>query len=260
MSKSQDTFEDDVVRLYNKEDKSTYEIADLLDTYPNKIRRILKKHGYELKNRSEAQKNALQNGRTEHPTKGKQRSYDEKLKISSKLCEYWDTIDEDEKERRINTAKENWANMTQSQREMISSLAIQAIQKAGKEGSKIEKFLHRKLVDLGYSVEFHKKNLIPNENLEIDLYIPSLKTIIEIDGPSHFLPVWGEEKLQKQIKADLDKNGLILSKGYVIIRLKALKAISFSERHNLVLQLKKILENISHTFPQRSKRYIEVDL
>jgi very-short-patch-repair endonuclease len=260
MKESQDTFENKVINLYNKESKSTYEIADLLETYPNKIRRILKKHGYELKSRSDAQKNALESGRVDHPTKGRKRSYEEKLKISSKLCDYWANIDDQEKDRRINTAKENWANMTDSQRNMISSLAIQAIQKAGKEGSKIEKFIHRKLTDAGHSVEFHKKNLIPNENLEIDLYLPELKTIIEIDGPSHFLPVWGEEKLQKQIRADLDKNGLILSKGYVIIRLKILKSTSLTEQHEIIIRLQELLKSISSEFPPRSKRYIEVEL
>ena len=32
-----------IIRMYNDENKSTYEIAESLGTYPNKIRRILKK-------------------------------------------------------------------------------------------------------------------------------------------------------------------------------------------------------------------------
>lgn len=260
MSKSRDTFENNVVSMYNNQNKSTYEIASLFKTYPNRIRRILKKHGCQLKTHSEAQKNALQAGRCEHPTQGRERSYEEKLKISTKLCDYWENIDEDEREHHKKMAKENWANLTDSQKANISSLATQALQKASKDGSKIEQFIYRKLIDFGYSVEFHKKNLIPNENLEIDLYIPRLKTIIEIDGMSHFFPIWGEEKLQKQIKADLDKNGLILSKGFVIIRVKVLKPVSLSEQHGLSLRLKTLLEGIDSDFPKRSKRYIEVDL
>jgi very-short-patch-repair endonuclease len=93
----------------------------------------------------------------------------------------------------------------------MAEAATESIRKAGKEGSKLENFLLRKITDAGFKVDFHKKNLIPNEKLEIDLYVPECKTIIEIDGPSHFLPVWGDEKLQKQIKADLQKSGLILS-------------------------------------------------
>ncbi len=76
-------FEKTVIKLYNDENQSTYEIAKQLDTYPNKIRRTLIKHGYELKDKSSAQKTALASGRSSHPTKGKTRSQQEKIKISS---------------------------------------------------------------------------------------------------------------------------------------------------------------------------------
>ena len=35
------------------------QIAEMFETYPNKIRRILQKHGVKILNKSEAQKNAL---------------------------------------------------------------------------------------------------------------------------------------------------------------------------------------------------------
>ena len=41
--------EQKIIKLYSKNGKSTYEIAEEVGTYPNKIRRILKKHGVELK-------------------------------------------------------------------------------------------------------------------------------------------------------------------------------------------------------------------
>jgi len=125
----------------------------------------------------------------------------------------------------------------------------------------MEKFLLEELTDRGYRVEFHKKNLIPNENLEIDLYIPSLKTIIEIDGPSHFLPIWGEEKLQKQIKADDQKTGLILSKGFAIIRVKnMLDFVSLASKEKMVVSVTEQLQNIDKKFPAKSKRFIEIEL
>ena len=70
------------IDLYEQEGKSTYEIAEEIGTYPNKIRRILKKHGISLKSRSEAQKNALEGGRAKHPTGGKKRTKSERIKIS----------------------------------------------------------------------------------------------------------------------------------------------------------------------------------
>lgn len=252
--------EDAVIKMYDEEDKSTYQIAEELNTYPNKIRRILLKYGKELRSRSEAQKNALQEGRIEHPTKGRKRSQEEKIKISASLSDYWKEMSEEERQRRIDMAKENWSNMSETQRAKICQAATESIRKAGKEGSKLEKFILRRITDNGYRVDFHKKNLIPNEKLEIDLYIPELKTIIEIDGPSHFFPVWGEEKLQKQMKADLQKNGLLLSKGYVIIRLKVLGFVSLKKQEDIAEQILLKLQEVKQFFPPRSQRYVEIEL
>ena len=101
--------------------------------------------------------------------------------------------------------------------------------------------------------------LIPAEKLEIDLYIPRLKTIIEVDGPSHFLPIWGEEKLQKQVNADLRKSGVLLSKGYVVIRVKSLGQESLAKKESLIEQVLTHLSEIDDEFPPRSKRFIEVE-
>lgn len=251
-------FDQDVLRMYREENKSTYEIAELLNTYPNKIRRTLIKHGCELKDRSDAQKNALKKGRIDHPTAGRKRSYEERLKISAALDQYWGNLGKDERERRAEIAKERWANMTASQRAAMAEAATESIRKAGKEGSKLENFLLRKITDAGFKVDFHKKNLIPNEKLEIDLYIPECKTIIEIDGPSHFFPVWGDEKLQKQIKADLQKSGLLLSKGFAIIRVKVMGLLSLNNQEDLAQDLISHLKRFKDDFPPRSERYYEI--
>ena len=57
-----DTLDKRIIKMYNEDNKSTYEKAESLNTYPNKIRRTLKKHGVPLKDKSSAQKNALETG------------------------------------------------------------------------------------------------------------------------------------------------------------------------------------------------------
>ena len=251
-------FENKVAKMYNEQNKSTYEIAKDLNTYPNKIRRTLKKLGHELKDKSEAQKTALASGRSSHPTEGKKRTMDERIKISSSLVDYWNDMTEKEKARRSKIAKKNWQNMTAEQKEAMRSKGIAAIQTAATEGSKLEKFFEERIMDAGYSVRMHEV-IIPAENLEIDLYIPDLKTIIEVDGPSHFLPIWGEDKLKKQLNADLRKSGSLLSKGYAIIRVKSLGQESLSKREGLIEQVIAHLHSIKNKFPPRSKRFIEVE-
>ena len=250
-----------IINLYTKDQKSTYEIAELLHTYPNKIRRILLKHGVDLKNKSEAQKNALSKGIAKIPTQGKKRSKVEKLKISSALKNHWDNISDKDYDKFVKKAKIRWAELSDQEKDNMISSAIKAIQIAGKEGSKLEKFLLSELTKAGYRIEFHKKGLIPNQNLEIDLYFPELRAIIEVDGPSHFLPIWGEEKLQKQMKADQQKTGLILSKGFIIIRIKNLSdSVALSSQEVLKNQLIDILHSIKSNPPKKSERYIEIEI
>lgn len=250
-----------IVDMYTKQNKSTYEIAKELNTYPNKIRRILIKNGVELKDKSEAQKNAIKVGKAIHPTKGKVRSHEEKIKISYGIKKYWEDMDDKTYEAKVLKSKERWNSMSESDKTSMMEAAIKAIQAAGKEGSKLEKFLLKELENAGFKVEFHKKYLIQNENLEIDMYIPELKTIIEVDGPSHFMPIWGEEKLRKQIKADYNKTGLILSKGMVILRIKNLSdSLCLSDREKLKIELLDKLNKIKRTFPPKSERFIEIEI
>lgn len=249
-----------IIELYNNK-YSTYEIAKEFNTYPNKIRRILLKNGVQLNDKSTAQKNALQKGTSVIPTVGKKRTESEKIKISKSMQQRWKSMSEKAYQERINQAKKRWQNMSEEDKSNMARLATKAIQKAGKEGSKLEKFLKIELSKKGFSIEVHKKNLIPNENLEIDMYIPSCKAIIEIDGPSHFLPIWGEEKLQKQIKADANKTGLVLSKGFVVIRIKHLSnSLSLHDRHYLKDKIADMLNGITESFPEQSKRYIELEI
>ena len=251
-------FEKQIIEMYNDQNKSTYEIAKQLDTYPNKIRRTLIKNGYQLKDKSEAQRIALAEGRSSHPTEGRERSSKEKIKISSSLVDYWNKMTDKEKSRRSKIAKRNWKNMTMEQKELMRSKGIAAIQLAATQGSKLEQFIQKRLEKAGFFSNMHQM-IIPSEKLEIDLYIPELKTIIEVDGPSHFYPIWGEDKLQKQINADLRKSGALLSRGYVVIRIKSLGQESLSKREDLVTNIINRLENIKKKFPPRSKRFIEVE-
>lgn len=253
-----DTTDKKIIDLYTKQNYSSYEIAELLNTYPNKIRRVLHRHGYELKDRSQAQKTALKRGRSKHPTEGQERSEESRIKISSSLCEYWEKMNEEERQRRSEIAKKHWDSLPESKREELRTKAIAAIRNAATEGSKLEKLIKQKLEEDGFHVEMHK-TIIPTENLEIDLFLPSIKTIIEVDGPSHFLPIWGEEKLNKQMNADLRKAGVLLSKGYVLIRVKSNGEESLHYRNDLLNKISSHVKQIAGKFPAKEKRFIEVE-
>ena len=96
-----------ITKLYVKKQKSFDDIAQMYDTYPNKIRRDAKKFNIPIRSRSEAQKNALDSGRTRHPTKGTIRSQQTKEKIGMSLLKSWESMSDSklqsirEKQRKI---------------------------------------------------------------------------------------------------------------------------------------------------------------
>jgi very-short-patch-repair endonuclease len=249
-----------LVDQYVNKKRSTYEIAQDLNTYPNKVRRALKTLGVNLRDKSEAQAQAIASGRHEHPTKGKIRTEAEKIAISDGMHSYWQNMEEDERNRRSELSKQQWASMSDEDKFNLRKMAAEAVRRASKEGSKIEKFLYEGLTESGYDAIFHKKGLIPNDKMEIDIFVPSLKTAIEIDGPAHFLPIWGETNLQKHIRADAIKAGLIINRGMVIIRVKNLiKNLSSKNMRDVLELVVKTLAKIENSFPSVDKRLIEIE-
>jgi hypothetical protein len=135
------------------------------------------------------------------------------------------------------------------------------LRRATTEGSKAEKFLYEGLTKLGYDVIIHKVGLIPGEKFEIDLYLPKLMVAIEIDGPQHFLPIYGEESLRRSIKYDIVKSGALLSRGLCVIRVKyMLKHTSQKTNRTLLKLVEAELNKISQNFPEPRDRLIELEI
>lgn len=239
-----------IIREYNA-GKSPYQIAEELcgmgiKCYPNLVRRTLQKHGVVLRDKSSAQENSLKSGRSKHPTKGRRRTNAEKIKISEKVSDVWKNLTDEELIYRRKISKDKWDSMTTDEREALRSASAKAIREAAETGSKIEKFLLFKLRNLGYRVEFHSKNLLSTQRLQVDLFLPDLSTAIEVDGPSHFEPVWGEEALFKTQLADQEKNGLLMGRGYAVIRIRTrAKNVSIIYQERLLEKLVIVLDNIA---------------
>ncbi len=242
--------------LYTAERKSYAEIAEGVGTYTNKIRRDAVKLGIKSRNKSEAQSLALSGGRHKHPTKGTIRDEKTKMKIGEGVAKTWDNLSDEERERRSEIGREVWNQKTDEEKRKIHEASHKAILEAAKKGSKLELFLFNELLKAGYRTEIHKEQFIQNERLQIDLFLPELNVAIEVDGPSHDLPVWGEKVLRRNQRADREKNGLVLARGLVLIRVKHRRNLSAKRQRDLLGGLLEILKKIEQKFPPKNERLI----
>ena len=235
---------DFIVKEYEVNQKSFSDIAKLGNTYANKIRRDAIKFKINIRNKSEAQKNALKTGKTSHPTQGKERSQHTKEKIGMKVLQSWENMSDKELQQRKKIAKINWENKSEDEKEFILKQANAAVRESSKTGSKLEKFLFKELLSDGLVVEFHKEQSILNTKLQIDLFVPILNLAIEVDGPSHFEPVWGDDALSRNKKYDNKKTGLIIGKGLFLIRIKQEKEFSKARAILVLNKLRASIERI----------------
>lgn len=239
------------LELINKEylvnKKSFADIAAMYDTYANKIRRDAKKLGIQTRDKSEAQSNALKTGKHKHPTKGSIRNVDIKNKIGLSVMKSWENIDDKTLEERRKKSQIAWQAKDENQKENIIAAANQAVRKSSKSGSKLEKFLLQELLSDGFVVEFHKEQILSNTKLQIDLFLPTMNIAIEVDGPSHFLPVWGDDALARNQKYDRKKTGLIIGKGLYLIRIKQQRDYSKSRATIVYRKLKQAINQINNS-------------
>lgn len=74
----------------------------------------------------------------------------------------------------------------------------------GTSRSKCEIWLESQLILLYPNIEF-KFNEVSALGMELDIYIPSLNIAIEINGPTHYFPIYGEKTLQRTQNKDKQK-------------------------------------------------------
>jgi very-short-patch-repair endonuclease len=243
--------------LYTKQKLSFHDIAAKYDTYPNKIRRDAKKLNISIRDKSQAQKNALKTGKHAHPTKGTKRPDHTKQKIGKSVMQSWDSLSDSELEKRRDQARLNWEQLDEDTKANMQQLANSAVRQSSKTGSKLEKFLHKALLNLGYQVQFHKEQSLLNTKLQIDLFLPTINTAVEVDGPSHFSPVWGEDALNRNITYDQKKEGLITGKGWHLVRIKQFKDFSPTRGQLILDKLVAVLQKCSNN--KTSQKFVIED-
>jgi len=204
----------------------------------------IKKHcdklGIPLRDKSQAQSNALETGVHPHPTKGTHRDEDTKRMISDGMHEAWETtIDKGE---RAKISRDNWNKLTPGKRQDIQRRAHVAVKKASKSGSKLERYLLEELIKAGYHAQWHQDQMISNTKLQVDLLIKNMAIAIEVNGPSHHEAIWGNESFVRTVNADNTKKQLLQSYGFVVVVVNQKKSLSNKRQRIILDNLLKVLE------------------
>lgn len=246
-----------VLREYDKKGRSFRDIADEYDTYPNKVKRMYVKAGGIPRDKSQAQIQALKSGRADHPTEGRQRTPEERERISEAVANEWQNASPEQREARSEASRRQWKKMSKSQREELLKKARDAARLAATEGSKLELAIKEAIKNEGYMIFHQYEDLLENPKLRIDIYLPEIATAIEVDGPSHFQPIWGLDNLQKNRRADQEKTGLLLAHGITVIRIRnESRYLSEKMKRDAVNKILKVLKDLNKS----SKKLIEIEV
>lgn len=247
-------------KKYIEEKITASEIARNYGTYTNKIVRALKFLKIEIRDKSECQKELLKSGKAIHPTKGKKLSAETKAKISESSHNNWDNKTPDELEAFKQLKRDAWNSRSADDVEEFNKKSVNAIAKASRVGSKAEIRLVDELKKAGYNAIHHHRP-IEKEKLEVDILIPDKRIAIEIDGPSHYKPIWGAINFDRTRKADIEKNGILATNGFCMIRIKNLVNTVTQHMYKKTCEsLIKVLEEIETSFPKQSDRLIYINI
>lgn len=112
--------------------------------------------------------------------------------------------------------------------------------------SKLERFIQNALIQEYPDLEFLFNDKITINNLELDIYIPSLKLAFELNGIVHYEPIYGLDRFK--IVKNHDKQKLIrcYEKGIelVVIDSSEMKRFSIKGSHKYIEIIKRIIDNI----------------
>ncbi len=114
--------------------------------------------------------------------------------------------------------------------------------------SKLESYIQEQLTYLYPTLEIHfnKKDTISSE---LDIYIPSLRLAIELNGIFHYKPIYGLKKLSQNETSDKRKVQMCLEKEIYLLTINTSEQKVFSEKTSQPY-LHQVIEAIENTFQQ----------
>jgi hypothetical protein len=212
---------------YVERGRSLNDIANEWDVYPQSVKRELLHYGIPIRPPGEAAKLAADQGRMKPPP---QLPWTDERRIAhSAIARAQAQAKPEGLARAREAARTRWAELSEEEREARRAEMHAEYRQTGRRGSKLEHYLHAELAARGEAVQMHAEYLAPGwPPLQVDLLLPKRLVAIEIDGPTHFEPIFGEEKLEQVRGADRTKDGALRAQGYTVVRVRSPRGVKFS--------------------------------
>ena len=86
------------------------------------------------------------------------------------------------------------------------------------------------------------KNPITGMFLELDFYFPQLKLAIELNGPTHYLPIYGKEKFERQKRNDRIKRECCRDLGIHLIEISLMSGVHYDRCNPEHDRFRRVLE------------------
>lgn len=95
-------------------------------------------------------------------------------------------------------------------------------------------------------MRFNEKSAIEEE---LDIYIPKLSFAVELNGPTHYFPIFGQDKLEAEQKNDALKREKCKKLGIELMEVDVSDFKTFKKNFKLIL----IVEGITNKIKEKLK-------
>jgi very-short-patch-repair endonuclease len=207
------------VEEYFAKERSFHSIGKELGKNPKTVRDAILRAGLTPRSKSHAQKLVIErNGppmtrpRTEKEKRSISKGHERRLASMSpsELKKYKDKLSK--------RAKKQWAKLSDKDKETLLQPMRDGSRLTAGRGSKAENRIGQLLEEDGLFVERRSKRY--TAPYEIDILLLKESIAIECDGPTHFLPIYGEMALDRSKARDRIKDSFLTALGINVVRIR----------------------------------------
>lgn len=230
---------------------STVIIARRWNTNPKQVGRLLERAGCPRRTREQAQQNARDHGRVFRNKKKGCHDLEHRKKISEGQTKRWASMTPEDRESQAEQSRKNLKNRDDGGE--FAKAGGERLRQASKEGSKLSRSVREALSAARLKVQTGDVKVAGRTIRPCCLVCENgfKKVAVLVRGPTHFRPVFGEDKLRSQQESDQAAVGILTAEGYSVLVVEVTKrTLGRTSREEL---LKEVVASVPRSQKQQLK-------